>query len=292
MALSSLSVSPTIAVARSIADLRAHVRAWREAGDRVALVPTMGALHDGHLALVRQAFVDCDHVVVSLFVNPTQFGPGEDFTRYPRDETADAAKLAAAGVDLLYAPDVKTMYAEGFATTVTVAGLTDSMEGAVRPQHFAGVATVVSKLLNQAQADDAYFGEKDYQQLAVVRRFAADLDIATRIQGVPTVRETDGLALSSRNAYLTPTQRQIAPALYRALVDLAARLEEGRPAAELLAQARAEILAAGFNAVDYIDLRDAETLTPLTQLVRPARVLAAARLGATRLIDNLAVSPR
>ncbi|HEY4136140.1 MAG TPA: pantoate--beta-alanine ligase [Alphaproteobacteria bacterium] len=290
MAVSSLSSS--IAIARGVPELRTRVRAWREAGASVALVPTMGALHDGHLSLVRQAFAHCDRVIVTLFVNPTQFGPGEDFTRYPRDEGADAAKLAAAGVDLLYAPDAKTMYADGFATTVTVAGLTDGMEGAVRPGHFAGVATVVAKLLSQAQADDAYFGEKDYQQLAVVRRMAADLDIATRIHGVATVREADGLALSSRNAYLTLEQRQAAPALQRALAEAAKGLQAGRPAAELLAQACAAILAAGFNEVDYVELRDAESLTPVTRPTRPARLLAAARLGATRLLDNVAVLPQ
>jgi len=284
--------SGSLAIVRSVAELRARVRIWRAGGERVGLVPTMGALHDGHLSLVARALAECDRVVVTLFVNPKQFGPNEDFARYPRDEAADAAKLLAAGADLLYAPDVATMYAEGFATTVTVAGLTDGMEGAVRPGHFAGVATVVSKLLNQAGADDAYFGEKDYQQLAVIRRLAGDLDIATRIHGAPTVREADGLALSSRNAYLTPEQRKIAPALQRALAEAAAALRGGAAVPPTLDAARAAILKAGFEAVDYVELRDAESLAPLAALTRPARLLAAARLGKTRLIDNVAVAPR
>lgn len=282
----------SLAIVRTVAELRARVRIWRTGGERVGLVPTMGALHDGHLSLVARALGECDRAVVTLFVNPKQFGPHEDFARYPRDEAADAAKLAAAGADLLYAPDVATMYADGFATTVTVAGLTESMEGAVRPGHFAGVATVVAKLLNQAGADDAYFGEKDFQQLAVIRRLAVDLDIATRVHGVPTVREADGLALSSRNAYLTPAQRQIAPALQRALAEAAAALANGAAVTPTLAAARAAILKAGFDAVDYVELRDADRLAPLSALTRPARLLAAARLGKTRLIDNVAVDPR
>lgn len=289
---SAAPLAGSLAIVRSVAELRARVRIWRAGGERVGLVPTMGALHDGHLSLVARALEDCDRVVVTLFVNPKQFGPHEDFARYPRDEAADAAKLAAAGADLLYAPDVATMYGDGFASTVTVAGLTESMEGAVRPGHFAGVATVVAKLLNQAGADDAYFGEKDYQQLCVIRRMAGDLDIATRIHGVATVREADGLALSSRNAYLTAEQRKAAPALQRALAEAAAALTQGTAVQPTLDAARAAILKAGFDAVDYIDLRDAETLAPLTAFTRPARLLAAARLGQTRLIDNLAVEPR
>ncbi len=286
---SAAPLAGSLAIVRTVAELRARVRIWRAGGERVGLVPTMGALHDGHLSLVARALGECDRAVVTLFVNPKQFGPHEDFARYPRDEAADAAKLAAAGADLLYAPDVATMYADGFATTVTVAGLTESMEGAVRPGHFAGVATVVAKLLNQAGADDAYFGEKDYQQLAVIRRLAVDLDIATRIHGVPTVREADGLALSSRNAYLTPAQRKIAPALQRALAEAAAALTNGAAVPPTLEAARAAILKAGFDAVDYVELCDADTLTPLSAAKRPARLLAAARLGTTRLLDNVAV---
>lgn len=286
-----------IETVRSVAALRARIAEWRGvAGDeratQIALVPTMGALHLGHLALVKAARARARHVVVSLFVNPTQFGPSEDFARYPRDEAADARALAAAEADLLYAPAVEDMYPEGFSTTVTVANLSAEMEGAVRPQHFAGVATVVTKLLNQAQADAAFFGEKDYQQLLVVRRLARDLDIATRIIGVPTVRDIDGLALSSRNAYLAPVERKIAPALYRTLTDVAAALEGGKgPAADVVDRARRKLLNEGFSGVDYLDLRDAETLAPLDKVDRPARLLAAARLGKTRLIDNLPVNP-
>jgi pantoate--beta-alanine ligase len=282
----------SLAIVRTVAELRARVGLWHGRGERVGLVPTMGALHDGHISLVRRALADCDHVVVTLFVNPKQFGPNEDFARYPRDEAADAVLLGAAGADLLYAPDVATMYGDGFASTVTVAGLTEAMEGAVRPGHFSGVATVVAKLLNQAGADDAYFGEKDYQQLAVIRRMAGDLDIATRIHGAATVREADGLALSSRNAYLTAEERRIAPALQRALAEAAIALKSGAAVQPTLAAARAAILKAGFEAVDYIELRDAETLASLEALTRPARLLAAARLGKTRLLDNIAVDPR
>jgi pantoate--beta-alanine ligase len=289
---SAVPLAGPLAIVRTVAELRARVALWRSGGERVGLVPTMGALHDGHLSLVRRAHADCGRVVVTLFVNPKQFGPNEDFARYPRDEAADAAKLGAAGADLLFAPDVATMYGEGFATTVTVAGLTDAMEGVVRPGYFAGVATVVSKLLNQAGADDAYFGEKDYQQLAVIRRLAADLDIATHIHGVPTVREADGLALSSRNVYLTPAERHVAPALQHALASAAAALMQGAAVQPTLEAARAAILKAGFAAVDYIELRDAENLASLSALTRPARLLAAARLGKTRLIDNVTVDPR
>jgi len=286
-----------IETVHSVAALRARIAEWRSAGrdgraTQVALVPTMGALHLGHLALVKAARARAQHVVVSLFVNPTQFGPNEDFARYPRDEVADARALAATEADLLYAPTVEEMYPEGFATTVTVSDLSAEMEGAVRPHHFAGVATVVAKLLNQAQADAAFFGEKDYQQLLIVRRLARDLDIATRIVGVPTVRDVDGLALSSRNAYLGSEERKIAPTLYRTLKDLAAALEAGQgPATDMVEHARRNLLNVGFSSVDYLDLRDAETLAPLDTVNRPARLLAAARLGKTRLIDNLPVNP-
>ncbi len=287
-----------IETVRTVAALRARIAAWRrEARDAadatVALVPTMGALHAGHLALVTAARAQARHVVVSLFVNPTQFGPNEDFTRYPRDEAADARALESVQADLLYAPGVEEIYGTGFATTVTVTGLSAEMEGAVRPGHFAGVATVVSKLLNQAQADFAFFGEKDYQQLLVIRRLATDLDIPTRIVGVPTVRDADGLALSSRNAYLDPEERRIAPIFYRTLRELGAAIEAGQESvARLIEEARAKLLAADFTAIDYVELRDAETLALIDQVSRPARLLAAVRLGKTRLIDNLAVSPR
>lgn len=282
---------------RSVAALRARIAQWRQAGRgghaaRIALVPTMGALHPGHLALVAAARAEAEHVVVSLFVNPTQFGPGEDFTRYPRDEAADARALAAARADLLYAPSVEEMYPTGAATTVTVSGLSADLEGAVRPHHFAGVATVVAKLLNQAQADSAFFGEKDYQQLLIVRRLARDLDIATRIVGVPTLRDRDGLALSSRNAYLSTAERKIAPVLHGTLRDLAAAIEAGQgPTADLIDQAGRSLLQVGFTGIDYVALRDAETLAAVARATRPARLLAAVRLGKTRLIDNLPVNP-
>lgn len=287
-----------IETVRTVAALRARIAAWRrEARDAadatVALVPTMGALHAGHLALVTAARAQARHVIVSLFVNPTQFGPNEDFTRYPRDEAADVRALESVQADLLYAPGVEEIYGTGFATTVTVTGLSAELEGAVRPGHFAGVATVVSKLLNQAQADFAFFGEKDYQQLLVIRRLAADLDIPTRIVGVPIVRDADGLALSSRNAYLDPEERRIAPIFYRTLCELGAAIEAGQEsAAALIEDARAKLLDADFTAIDYIELRDAENLAPIDQVGRPARLLAAVRLGKTRLIDNLAVMPK
>lgn len=284
-----------IETVRTVAALRARIAAWRQRSRdaSVALVPTMGALHAGHLALVTAARAQAKHVVVSLFVNPTQFGPNEDFTRYPRDEAADAKALESVQADLLYAPAVEEIYGTGFATTVTVTGLSAELEGAVRPGHFAGVATVVAKLLNQAQADVALFGEKDYQQLLVIRRMAVDLDIATRIVGVPTVRDADGLALSSRNAYLNAEERRIAPIFYRTLRDLGAAIEAGRqPVATLIEAARAKLLMADFTAIDYVELRDADTLAPIDHVSRAARLLAAVRLGKTRLIDNLAVASR
>ena len=282
-----------IETVRTVAALRARIAAWRQdaGGAKVALVPTMGALHRGHLALVAAARVQASRVVVSLFVNPTQFGPGEDFTSYPRDEAADARALESARADLLYAPTLAEMYADGFATSVAVSGLSAELEGAVRPHHFAGVATVVTKLLNQARPDIALFGEKDYQQLLIVRRLAADLDLATSILGVPTLRDADGLALSSRNAYLTPAERKIAPALHAVLRDLAAKIiASSGPASDLIDQARKSLLQAGFASIDYLELRDADTLSAVTHVTRPARLLVAVRLGKTRLIDNVAVA--
>ncbi len=283
--------APALAVVRSVPDLRAPIAAWRAAGLTIGLVPTMGALHEGHLSLIRLAKAQADRVVASLFVNPTQFAPGEDFDAYPRDEAADAALLAQAGCDLLYAPTVEAMYAPGFATTVTVSGVSAPLEGEARPTHFAGVATVVAKLLNQAQPDVAVFGEKDYQQLQVIRRMAADLDLPVRIVGAPTLRAEDGLALSSRNAYLSPAERPVAGRLNGVLRALAQAVARGEPVAPAEARAAAELLAAGFAAVDYIEARAADDLRRLGPgpADAPARVLAAARLGRTRLIDNLAV---
>ncbi|HUN44945.1 MAG TPA: pantoate--beta-alanine ligase [Stellaceae bacterium] len=282
-----------LAVVRTVTDLRRAIAAWHRTGERVALIPTMGALHRGHLALVEHGRRAARRTVASIFVNPTQFAPSEDFARYPRDEAGDAAKLASAYCDLLYAPDVGEVYPAGFGATVTAGPIAEGQDGRFRPGHFQGVATVVTKLLLQSRADVACFGEKDYQQLLVIRRVARDLDIATRIDGVPTVREPDGLALSSRNVYLTPAERAIAPALHRTLLHVADRIETG---ATGIAAATAEGLAAlehaGFARIDYLEVCDAETLVPLTTSGRPGRVLAAAWLGKTRLIDNVALRAR
>src|SRR5579883_2458008 len=281
----------TLQTVHDIAALRATIGDFRARGETVALIPTMGALHEGHLALVRAGRKSCRRTVVSIFVNPTQFGPHEDFRAYPRDEAGDLAKLRAARVDVLFMPAVAEMYPAGFSTTVSVGGLSEGLCGDFRPGHFAGVATVVSKLLIQALPDVALFGEKDYQQLMVIKRLARDLDIPVRIAGVPTVREADGLAMSSRNWYLTPQERAAAPALYRVLSGIAGRLAGGAAAAPLLAEGRAALAAAGFEPVQYLALCDAETLAPLARADRPARLLAAAYLGKTRLIDNVAVGP-
>jgi len=278
-----------IAVARSVEALRQTVATWRARRERVGLVPTMGAIHDGHLALVRAARAQGERVVASLFVNPKQFGPSEDFAAYPRDEAADLAAFHKAGVDLVFIPTVAEMYPPGFATTVQVAGVSEGLDGDHRPGHFTGVATVVAKLLLQSLPDAAYFGEKDYQQLMVVRRLVGDLAIPVRIEGVATVREADGLALSSRNVYLSPQERRIAPLLYRVLSDTATAIEEDPGAvAAALERGIAQLCAGGF-ALDYLELRDAGDLTPMTRLSGPARLLAAAHLGRTRLIDNIPV---
>ena len=274
-------------IVRTVTELRAVVAGWRTAGKRVALVPTMGALHAGHLALIAAGHRRAERVIATIFVNPKQFAAHEDLDRYPRQEAADAAALDAAGCDLLFAPGATEMYPPGFATTVSVAGVTADLDGAARPGHFDGVAMVVAKLLNQAGADVAIFGEKDYQQLLTIRRLARDLDIPTDIVGHPTIREADGLALSSRNAYLTADERARAVALPRALTAAKGAIEAGRSVAAALAEAVATLTAAGFGPIDYVELRDAETLAPLTVLDRPGRLLAAARLGNTRLIDNI-----
>ena len=273
-------------VVRTVADLRAKVAAWRGAGDSIGLVPTMGALHAGHLALVRAAAAQCTRAVATIFVNPAQFGPNEDFASYPRDAARDIAALEAAGAALLYMPDTATMYPAGFATSVNVGPLSEVLCGAYRPGHFAAVATVVAKLLNQGEPDAAYFGEKDFQQLTIIRRMTADLDMPVRIVGVSTVREPDGLALSSRNAYLSAGERKIAPMLYRAISILAAR-----PSETATAKAKADLIGAGFTKVDYVTIADAETLQQVSSFAKPARVFAAAWLGRTRLIDNVPVRP-
>lgn len=281
----------TLPVVRSVAELRRVVALWRHAGDVVALVPTMGALHRGHLTLLGHAKELADRVVTSIFVNPTQFGPNEDFSRYPRDEASDAAQLASEHCDLLYAPGVSEMYPKGFSTTVSAGPLAEPLCGRFRPGHFAGVATVVTKLLLQARPDIACFGEKDFQQLQIIRRVARDLDIAVRIEGVPTVREEDGLALSSRNAYLTPDERRIAPSLHRTLDAVVSRVVAGTTPTEAASWGTAELVRVGFTKVDYFEVCDVETLAPLAARDRAGRALAAAWLGKTRLIDNLAVPP-
>lgn len=275
---------------RSLTDLRDALAEDRREGRRIALVPTMGALHAGHLALVAQARQQADRVVVSIFVNPKQFGPNEDFARYPRREAQDAGLLAAAGVDVLWMPSVEVMYPNGFATTVSVSGVSETLDGAARPGHFDGVATVVTKLFNQVRPDIALFGEKDFQQLAVITRLAHDLDMGIAIVGVPTERDDDGLALSSRNAYLSADQRAAAIALPRALGHARATIEAGGAAEAALAEAVQLLGRAGF-VVDYVSLVDAATLGPYAP-PHPGRILAAARMGETRLIDNLPVNQR
>jgi len=275
--------------------LRSAVDTLRADGS-LALVPTMGALHDGHLTLVREAKRLAAHVAVSIFVNPLQFGANEDLDAYPRQLERDCALLAGEGVDLVWAPRVEAMYPKGFATNISVAGVSDGLCGASRPGHFDGVATVVCKLFNQVRPDMAFFGEKDWQQLAVIRRMARDLDLvrprADAIHGIPTVREADGLAMSSRNAYLTPEQRQSAAALPAAMRSAIAEIESGVDLGDALAQLARALLAAGFLSVDYAELRDAADLSLLpARSDQPMRLLVAARIGKARLIDNMAVAP-
>jgi pantoate--beta-alanine ligase len=276
-------------IVRDVAALRATMRAFRSAGERVALVPTLGALHEGHLALVRAGRERARRTVVSIFVNPTQFGPNEDVDRYPRTEAADIEKLRGIGADVVFLPTLGDMYPPGFSTTVSVADLTSGLCGPFRPGHFAGVATVVSKLLLQALPDFAMFGEKDFQQLQVVRRVQRDLDIPVEIVGVPTVREPDGLALSSRNVYLSPAERRAAAIMYRVISEVAAGVAAGHPAGPLLAEGRRVLDEAGFGPVQYLEVADEAALTPVERPTASARVLAAAFLGRTRLIDNVPV---
>jgi pantoate--beta-alanine ligase len=276
-------------IVRTVAELRRSVAGWRGEGLSVGLIPTMGGLHAGHLALVARALAERDRAVATIFVNPKQFDRADDLAAYPRDEGRDAEMLAQAGCHALFAPGVEAMYPPGFATTVDQSGLAERLEGEHRKGHFAGVCTVVAKLLLQAGADAAYFGEKDFQQFRVVERMVLDLDIPTEIRPVPTVREADGLALASRNVKLTPEERARAPRLAEELRWLAAALARGAEAPALLEAAKARLEAAGFGPVDYLALAAADDLRPLTRADRPARVLAAAWLGRTRLIDNMAV---
>lgn len=268
--------------------LRETVAAWRAAGETIALVPTMGALHEGHLTLVAEAKRAASRVVVSIFVNPTQFGPTEDFSRYPRDVASDLAALSGAGADAAWTPDVATMYPAGFATRIDVAGLTDGLCGPLRPGHFSGVATVVTKLLNQVRPDLALFGEKDFQQLQVIRRVVSDLDMTPEIRGVPTIREADGLALSSRNRYLTAEERSRAPQLHAVIAGIAEQARRGGPVTGSVAEGVSALEAAGFS-VQYLLVCDAASLAPVECVTGPARVLVAAYLGRTRLIDNVPV---
>ena len=273
--------------------LRTAVADLRRDGSSIALVPTMGALHEGHLTLTREAKARADHVVASIFVNPKQFGAGEDLDAYPRQMQRDSELLEAAGVALLWAPPVDEVYPDGFATTVSVTGLTDMLCGADRPEHFDGVATVVSKLFNQVRPDMAFFGEKDWQQLAVIRRMARDLDLlfpaVGAIHGIPIVREPDGLAMSSRNAYLSAQQRQQAAALPAAMRNAIALIVKGEDVARVLGNLQSTLMASGFSSVDYAELRDGDTLQRIDRLTSNARLFVAARIGGTRLIDNMAV---
>jgi len=279
-----------VPVVDTVPALRERLKEFRKKGERIALVPTMGALHDGHVSLVREARHHAERVVATIFVNPAQFGPSEDFAKYPRTLAADLEKLASAKADLCFAPTLEAIYPPGFSTRVELDGPARAdLDDRFRPTHFCGVATVVAKLLNQAQADVAVFGEKDYQQLLVIQRLARDLDIATEILGAPTLREADGLAMSSRNVYLSKTERAAAPALHRALNEAARRIGAGESIEATLAHANAELVGAGF-VVDYVEARHARTLARIDgRRDGPIRLLAAARLGATRLIDNLAV---
>lgn len=286
-------MSNPVPQARSVSALRSVVAGWRSSGARVGLVPTMGALHDGHLSLVTLLKQQTDKVVVSIFVNPAQFAPHEDFDSYPRTEDSDLQKLASVGADLAFLPQAKEMYPAGFSTQVSVGGVTSRLEGVSRPQFFGGVATVVTKLLLQCGPDAAAFGEKDYQQLLTIKRFAKDLDIPTEIIGGPTLREPDGLAMSSRNAYLSAGERVIAGKMNVILQNAGKRALTG--AAPDLAEAEAAdaLRVAGFDSVDYVSIADAETLEPFGQhpIDRPGRILAAARIGKTRLVDNFPVIP-
>ena len=273
----------------NISDLRQQIKAWRQTGETVGLVPTMGALHEGHLSLVRHSRAKTMRTCATLFVNPTQFGPGEDLDTYPRDDAEDALKLENEGTDLLFQPEAEEIYPSGFVTKVQVEGLGDILEGGFRPGFFTGVATVVTKLLLQALPDIAVFGEKDYQQLLVIRRLVRDLDIPVRIEAVPIVREDDGLAMASRNAYLNNKEREIAPVLYGTISQVAENVGRGASPSEQAEWGAEQLLRSGFASVDYLTVRDAETLEEVSDASRPARVLAAATLGRARLIDNVAV---
>ena len=284
-------MSKDIKVVRTVKDLRRQTAKWRASGKTIALVPTMGALHDGHLSLVALGRQKSNRVVVSIFVNPRQFGPGEDLARYPRNEAADLAKLSSTGANLVWAPSVEEMYGEGFSTQLVIDGPAEPLEGEFRPHHFGGVATVCCKLFNQVAPDIAIFGEKDYQQLCVLRQMVRDLNLPLTLIGAPTKRENDGLAMSSRNAYLTAGERKIAPALYATISELAADIAKGADVTAACANAKLKLRSAGFQKIDYLEARDAQTLrAPSHEPGQTLRILVAAFLGKTRLIDNVAAA--
>jgi len=276
-------------IVRTVADLRKLVRGWKAAGDMVGVVPTMGALHDGHLSLARAARRECERVVATIFVNPKQFGNPEDLKLYPRSEAADAALLATVPVDVLFAPPIEEVYPDGFITTVSVGGVSEPLEGRMRPGHFDGVATVVTKLFGMSMADRGYFGQKDWQQLQVVQRLVRDLNLPVKVVGCETIREADGLAMSSRNARLTDAGRIKAPVFVAAITAAAEDIRAGQSDRMAIREAAEMVRAAGFDRVEYIELRDAESLMPSDDPARPRRMLAAAWLDGVRLIDNIPV---
>ena len=277
-------------IIRTKAELRALTESWRRASETIGVVPTMGALHAGHLSLVERACAENDRVMVTLFVNPKQFNNPEDLANYPRTECSDAEKLTPFGADILYFPDGAQMYPEGFATTISVTGVSEGLCGGARPGHFDGVATVVTKLFLQCDADRAYFGEKDYQQLQVVTRLAEDLDLKTEIVGCPTIREEDGLAMSSRNLRLTAGPRETAPIIAQVLEDAVRVIARGGHVAQTLDKAKVALLSAGFDSIDYLELRSDPDLKLMTMADRPGRLFLAAWLDGVRLIDNVSVA--
>ena len=276
-------------VVRTIADLRQRISSWRAEGQTVSLVPTMGALHDGHLSLIKIAQEKCDRVVASIFVNPKQFLPNEDFEKYPRNEDSDIEKLVELGADLLFSPNASEMYRPDASTAVVISQLTDCLCATSRPGFFDGVGTVVTKLLIQTLPDIAIFGEKDYQQLLIIKRLARDLDIPTKIIGAPTIREIDGLAVSSRNVYLSPTHRETAPSIFKVLKRTATAIALGDDASLAAKKAHDDLVLAGFSKIEYFEARHSETLEPIKDTRNPGRLFAAVWLGSTRLIDNLEI---
>ena len=276
-------------VVRTIADLRQRISSWRVEGQTVSLVPTMGALHDGHLSLIKIAQEKCDRVVASIFVNPKQFLPNEDFEKYPRNEDSDIEKLVELGADLLFSPNASEMYRPDASTAVVISQLTNCLCATSRPGFFDGVGTVVTKLLIQTLPDIAIFGEKDYQQLLIIKRLARDLDIPTKIIGAPTIREIDGLAVSSRNVYLSPTHRETAPSIFKVLKRTATAIALGDDASLATKKAHDDLVLAGFSKIEYFEARHSETLEPIKDTRNPGRLFAAVWLGSTRLIDNLEI---